>query len=127
MADKEEMLAFIENLADSQGYSESQKMTVFAELQKVLNQVSPLTVASLEEELIKLHRNLNLELLAQILTDIKGFGTKITNATHTLEQAIDDLNDLNQIFGVITLGFSIFAALPSAARGNFSLLTGLLL
>ena len=114
-------------VADKNSYSDAQKMTVFQEIQKVLDESSsrPVTVSSLERKLIDLQEDLNFALFDQLLNDISDFGTEIANATSKLEEAIDELNNLNELFGTITLAVSIIAAVGAAASGNFSLLTGL--
>jgi hypothetical protein len=107
------------------GLSPSEQDQVKKIIQNEINNVS--TVAAFNGRLLSLLRDINNDVILDgILMNIQEPGQKISNATNEIEMAIDKINDLNDIFSVITLGVSLITALVAASSGNFGLLFPLL-
>ena len=124
---RSEVDRFISDAIDAAGLSPSQKSDVIAGVNERLNSAPGLiTVSILEGQLLDLQRQINDELLEQIILSISEPGTKIQNATRKLKEAIESLEDLNKIFGAITIAVNLVSTLVAASAGNFGVLLSII-
>jgi hypothetical protein len=121
LGDESQAINFISERANKAGLTTTQKAQVMNSLRQTLHHSgSPITVAILENQLLDLQSQINDDILNDIMANLNISGAKIKSATNELKIAIDKLNDLNKIFGTISLAINFVAALLGVGVGNFN-------
>lgn len=109
---------YISRVADDADLPPNEKNKVIENLANLLDEIE--NVEELEYKLLAIRDKLNREILDNILAEISDYKPKIKNATTELEEAIDRLNELSEVFGTIAIAFNLFTALIETSSGNFN-------